>query len=386
MKGRKKVVWVGGATAFSLLGDQTLYAVLPTYYLELGLMPWHVGILLSANRLVRGFINHWSERISRTYSPRLLFMVSLFTGALLTAAYALLTSFVFLLLARVLWGICWTFIRQIGLTTVSESTEEKHVGRAMGLYSGLSRLGSVSGNFLGALGHDILGFSGVLWLLSGVSFLSLPLGGMARNKEDEVREAPQRQEVQTPAPFRILLGGFAVGFVGQGAILSTLGLVLRESLGSGVVLGGVAIGVATLTGALMSMRWISDLFAPLLGGFTDRWGRRVGGLVFLAIGTLALAFAAIEGMLSVRIGCVLLFFICATGSNVALVAEAGTRGSRAVASYVTAVDLGACLGPIVGWMMPQLELPTGWIFLSGALCYGVAAWGQVRTDASAARE
>ena len=86
-------------------------------------------------------------------------------------------------------------------------------------------------------------------------------------------------------------------------------------------------------------------------------------------------------MLSVRIGCVLLFFICATGSNVALVAEAGTRGSRAVASYVTAVDLGACLGPIVGWMMPQLELPTGWIFLSGALCYGMAAWGQVRTDA-----
>ncbi|MEC7228067.1 MAG: MFS transporter, partial [Candidatus Latescibacterota bacterium] len=105
MKGRKKVVWVGGATAFSLLGDQTLYAVLPTYYLELGLMPWHVGILLSANRLVRVFINHWSERISRMYSPRLLFMVSLFTGALLTAAYALLTSFVFLLLARVLWGI-----------------------------------------------------------------------------------------------------------------------------------------------------------------------------------------------------------------------------------------------------------------------------------------
>ena len=72
----------------------------------------------------------------------------------------------------------------------------------------------------------------------------------------------------------------------------------------------------------MSMRWISDLFAPLLGGLTDRWGRRVGGLAFLVIGTLALAFAAIEGMLPVRIGCVLLFFICATGSNVALVAEA----------------------------------------------------------------
>lgn len=384
MKGRKKVVWVGGATAFSLLGDQTLYAVLPTYYLELGLMPWHVGVLLSANRLVRVFINHWSERVSRSHSPRILFLASLFGGALLTAAYAMLTSFVFLLVARVLWGVCWTFIRQIGLTTVSESTEEQHVGQAMGLYSGLSRLGSVSGNFLGALGHDLLGFSGVLWLLSGMSFLSLPLGGLARSKEDEVRPAQPKNDAREAAPFRILLGGFAVGFVGQGAILSTLGLVLKESLGSGIVWGGVAIGVATLTGALMSMRWICDLFAPLLGGLTDRWGRRVGGLVFLLIGTLSLALAGIEGILPLRIGCVLLFFVCATGSNVALVAEAGTRGSRTVASYVTAVDLGACLGPIVGWMMPQWELPTGWIFLSGALCYGLAAWGQIQRDVSAA--
>ena len=108
-------------------------------------------------------------------------------------------------------------------------------------------------------------------------------------------------------------------------------------------------------------------------------------MVFLLVGTLALTVAAVEGLLPLRIGCVLVFFICATGSNVALVAEAGTRGSRAVASYVTAVDLGACLGPIVGWMMPQWALPTGWIFLSGALCYGLAAWGQVRADASNAR-
>ena len=29
------------ATALSLLGDQTLYAVLPTYYEQLALKPWH---------------------------------------------------------------------------------------------------------------------------------------------------------------------------------------------------------------------------------------------------------------------------------------------------------------------------------------------------------
>ena len=51
----------------------------------------------------------------------------------------------------------------------------------------------------------------------------------------------------------------------------------------------------------MSMRWIADLFAPFLGGLTDRWGRRVGGLAFLLVGTLALTVAAVEGLLSLRI-------------------------------------------------------------------------------------
>ncbi len=380
MKANSKVVLVGGATAFSLLGDQTLYAVLPTYYLELGLLPWHVGVLLSANRFVRVFINHWSERMARRYSPRVLFLSSLLGGAILTAAYAALSSFAFLLIARVLWGLCWTFIRQIGLMTVSESSEEGHVGRAMGLYSGLSRLGSVCGNFFGALGHDLLGFTGVLWLLSGFSFLALPLGALARPAGVEERADAGANRPVRSATFRIVLGGFAVGFVGQGAILSTLGLVMGESLGSGVEVAGLAIGVATLTGALMSMRWIADLFAPLLGGVSDRWGRRVGGMAFLAIGALALAVASLEGMFELRVLCLLLFFVCATGSNVALVADAGVRGSRAVASYVTAVDLGACLGPVVGWMMPQWQLPTGWIFLCGALCYGLAALGQMRED------
>ena len=64
MSGRRSVVLVGSATAFSLLGDQMLYSVLPTYYTELGLLPIQVGILLAANRFVRIFINHWIERLS----------------------------------------------------------------------------------------------------------------------------------------------------------------------------------------------------------------------------------------------------------------------------------------------------------------------------------
>jgi len=60
---RVTVGLVGGATAFSLLGDQALYAVLPVYLEPLGLSAIQVGVLLSANRWVRLLTNHLAHRI-----------------------------------------------------------------------------------------------------------------------------------------------------------------------------------------------------------------------------------------------------------------------------------------------------------------------------------
>ncbi|MFC1886501.1 hypothetical protein ACFLZM_05540 [Thermodesulfobacteriota bacterium] len=46
----RSVILVAGAVAFSLLGDQALYAILPIHFKTLGLFPYQVGILLSVNR------------------------------------------------------------------------------------------------------------------------------------------------------------------------------------------------------------------------------------------------------------------------------------------------------------------------------------------------
>ena len=132
---RNRGVWfVSLATASSLLGDQMLYAVLPTIYADLGLQPYHVGILLSANRVVRLITNHLAERGSRRWSLAWLLAVALTMGALLNLAYGTVTWFPGLLAARVLWGVCWSFIRHIGLMTVvdaaAESTRWISVGHA----------------------------------------------------------------------------------------------------------------------------------------------------------------------------------------------------------------------------------------------------------------
>ena len=373
MKMSRPVLYSGSATAFSLLGDQALYAILPTYYLELGLLPWHVGLLLSVNRFIRVFINHWVARICKHLPVRPLFVVALFVGATLTLIYALTDVFALLLIARLTWGFCWAIIRQIGLMTVAENSAERIAGRSMGFYSGLSRLGSVAGNFFGGLGHDLMGYTGILTLFSGISLLALPLGSFSFSGDvhSEVRDNEKRKVVN--AGKGVVFGGFAIGFVGQGALMSTLGLFLTKEIGTGITLGSFFIGVATLTGGLMATRWLADLLAPLLGALSDLWGRRFGSIVFLIVGSCALGAAGLEGNLSIRVFCIILFFVCATGASVALVAEAGLRGATAVASYVTAVDLGACAGPLAGWMMPQFGFPIGWIFYGGSIAYGIAA-------------
>jgi len=374
LSGRRSVVLVGSATAFSLLGDQMLYSVLPTYYTELGLLPIQVGILLAANRFVRIFINHWIERLSYRYSPSWMLGCALAGGAVLSAVYAVLPLFACLLIARLLWGVCWSVIRQIGLMTVAEAAAAGRIGRYMGMNSALTRLGSVSGNFIGALGHDLIGFAGILLVFALVSGLAVPLGPLARRSLPERGATPVADAGGRGAGKGLFFVGFTLGFVGYGMIMSTLGLVLKEAVGTGVYIGGVFVGVATLTGAMMATRWVFDLAAPILGAFCDRYGRGVGGLVFFWCGAVALGLAAVAVAWTWIGLALLLFFFCATGAVVALSAEAGVRGSRAVATYATALDAGSCVGPLLAWTMPEFAWPTEWIFALGAGFY-VAAGG-----------
>ena len=81
------------ATAFSLLGDQMLYSVLPTYFTEIGLMPYQVGLVLSANRFIRLITNHLAERLCRRVRLDFLTIAAFGLGALVTYASASVIQF-----------------------------------------------------------------------------------------------------------------------------------------------------------------------------------------------------------------------------------------------------------------------------------------------------
>jgi hypothetical protein len=364
----RSVVFVGTATAFSLLGDQALYAVLPVYYESMGLKALEVGILLSANRWIRLLTNDLAHRLVARpgFGQKGLFVGAFGLGAVTTLVYGLTASFTLLLLARLAWGLAWSFIRHLGVQAVMAEAGTDRAGYTMGLYNGISRAGSVAGLLGGALLVDVFGFAYGMLCLAVVSLLGLPLAALGHRDSRELTGPGLG-----PLPTSLKLGGFAVGIVGPGFVMSTLGAGLAGYVGTDELLSA-----ATLTGVLLAARYAMDgLAAPWLGGLTDRFGVRNSGTLYFLCGGLALSLATMEPPLTLFMVLVLVFFVCGTGLQAGLAASASRLGSGPFAQYVTLADLGSAVGPVLGWLV------VGWLgdpLLSlglGGLCYLVAAFG-----------
>lgn len=357
------VLTIGAATAFSLLGDQALYAVLPVYYDSLGITALQVGILLSANRWIRLVTNDWAHRLGRYGGQKWLFLAAFVVGSLTTAGYAVFTTFSALLVMRLAWGLAWSFIRHVGVQAILADVPDGKAGRTMGLYNGISRAGSVAGLLGGALLVDLFGFvAGMLWLAL-FSLISLPLVGSAHGS---YRVLESRQSGR--APPALLVAGFAVGLVGPGFVMSTLGAVLVGYVGD-----GARLSAATLTGLLLALRYAMDsVAAPWLGGLTDSFGMRRAGIGYFFVGGCALLVSVSGLPLITFMAAILVFFICGTGLQAGLAGTAGALGSGAFARYVTASDLGSATGPLLGWLVVDAFADPSWSLALGGLTYLLA--------------
>ena len=113
---------IGIGTCTSLLGDASLYTVLPTETAAVGVVLANVGILLSANRFVRLVLNGPLGMLYDRWPRRPLFLAALFLGALSTALYAYAQGLWPLLFARMLWGLAWAGIWVGGNTILMDVT------------------------------------------------------------------------------------------------------------------------------------------------------------------------------------------------------------------------------------------------------------------------
>ena len=367
----KKVAFVGIATAFSLLGDQVLYSVLPVYFHELGLLPIQVGLILSVNRWVRLITNHFAHHMVQRFRSDVLFVGALLLGSLTTALYIFASLFSLLLAARLLWGLAWSFIRHIGVLEIMQDVPDNISGRTMGFYNGISRLGSVVGLFGGALLVDLFGFSNAILSIALVSLLAIPIGVKAR--------LPSRPMfIRTAMPTSKTMGklglypviGFALGVVGPGLVMASLGAVLLDRLGTTTA----TISAATLTGTVLAVRYVLDsLAAPWLGGLSDRFGIRSTVVGFMAIGGAALILAASANNIFLVVVLTILFFAMGTALQAGVTGAVSQLGSGHFRYYITAMDFGAACGPLLGWwLMDVLKMEVAAIALGGVIYLGIA--------------
>jgi len=157
---RRVLAILGIGTAVSLLGDSTLYTVLPDpqFALQAAVPFAQVGILLGVNRLARIFFNIPAGRLVDRFPRRPLMIGSLAIGALSTLAYAIGDGFWVMLAGRILWGAAWSGLWIGGQAIVLDLADSKNRGRLSGRYQMWFFLGIGLSALLGGIFTDLLRF------------------------------------------------------------------------------------------------------------------------------------------------------------------------------------------------------------------------------------
>lgn len=374
------VVAVSGTVAFAIMGDSLLYGILPLAAEDLGLLPQQVGLLLSANRLIRLLSNTWLSTLFARFGPYRTFVVSAILGVLTTAVYGLGWGFLMLLMARMAWGISWSGLRQGSYQAIWAGAGSA-AGRLMGLMWGVVRGGSAVSVLLGGFLFDRYGYQVTVWTIAAISTLAIPialrLSWPASAQIGKPVSQPARNMLQgwqealsDPLQRTVLLVGFFKLLL-NAILIATASLFLAERFGDQA--GGVLLGleVGALTGIVLATRWFSDLFlGAVMGALSDRIGRIRLSVLLILLLCLGLA-VMLWTTASLSILALLGVLITSTGVNVILDAYAnqlalGTAQPELfVGAYTTASDLGSALGPLLAF---TLVTAVGF-----APVYGVAA-------------
>jgi len=271
---RKALFPLGLGTALSLMGDGTLYTVLPTHTAEAGIALTSVGIILSVNRAVRLFLNGPAGLAYDRWPRRRLFVPALFIGAFSTAVYAATRGFWPMLVGRLLWGLAWSGIWVGGATVILDVTTDRDRGRWTGLYQTWFFLGSALSTFAGGLFTDWLGYGATMWIGAAVTtaggvvaLILLPETRRARSDLDDAPVEENSLRLSNNRGLWVVASLQGVNrFVTAGVLTATLALLVQDQLSS----VGLTLGVATLTGVLMAGRTLlSMVAAPLAGTASD---------------------------------------------------------------------------------------------------------------------
>ncbi len=379
---------VAVAISLSIMGDSLMYSLLPLEASSLGIALPLVGILLSANRLVRLFSNTWISAVFKQFGPRLPFWVATMLALLTTSLYGIGWGFWIFLLARIGWGVAWSGLRQGGYEAVGLA-DDALKGRLMGALWGVVRLGSAISVSVGGYLRDRFSYQSSVGVISIFTALAIPLAAFgvrwpAASATGHKKKKPLslltgwRMSQNTPAQRWILIVGFLDAAL-EGILVSTVALFLTRQLDNSNRLALFGMGMGATTGLLLSVRFLADLlFGPLIGALADKLGKPATAFLLAAI-LLAGLIGAVKFSNVWTVVFLTLVFICRAGLFVTLSAAASSAAARAklphlfVGVYTTSADAGLAVGPLLAYSLSKaISLPV--LYVAGGSLLLIAVW------------
>ena len=349
------------SVAAALLGDAMLYVVMPSrpelWYISI----FQVGILLSANRLVRLFTNPASAYIVARFGVYQPFQWSLLASLSVLVAYALTSSFTLLLLARLTWGACWSTLRLVSQWIASDQSDETNVGFNLASNASLIRIGSIGGALFGGILSDYIGYKltfsifGTLTILSWLvwrnasSYRYKPIGEHLKGERHNFLTLLKNVDI-----LLIGMSGLAIGLVIPGLMSASLGHFIRSSFGTDFSLLFISFTVTAYTGLMLGFRSFSEVFVGPFGGYiSDRYGRLKVLVISVVLSSVGLLLVSVTD--DILFTTIMIALIFAAGvllmmqllPLVSVVAEQNSR-SGVFSVYNTFQDFGSALGPLIG--------------------------------------
>eukprot|EP01012_Entosiphon_sulcatum_P041683 TRINITY_DN5556_c0_g1_i1.p1 TRINITY_DN5556_c0_g1~~TRINITY_DN5556_c0_g1_i1.p1 ORF type:complete len:435 (+),score=29.69 TRINITY_DN5556_c0_g1_i1:49-1353(+) len=375
---------LGLGIAVSLLGDTTLYTILPTRSKDAGITVLMVGMVLAVNRAVRLFFNGVCGYLYDRFPNRPLFIQGLILGALSTFSYAYSHSAVGLILGRILWGMAWSLIWVGSSAIVLKCSTDAERGRWTGLLQTWFFLGCGASAVTGGALADVLGYRQALWVIATAQatsvvavsaiFLSLPESlfqppleptSPGRPKTDSQESLDIQHETVTVRPAcgipaasvwaGVCAPQFCLAAVSQAANWLSIRGVLQPTLGLLVQQRMVdplnPRGALTLAGFLSGLQTVVSMAAaPLVGYLSDvlrsRWRVIQVGLL---LGVVAMVLLSLHSRTAVVLGvvCGAVMTSALQSMTIALagdLVDVSQRG-RAASILITVADMGSALGP-----------------------------------------
>jgi MFS family permease len=364
------------AVAFAVaVGFGVVAPAIPVFARDFGVGRTAAGAVISAFAFMRLVSALGSGRLVNRIGERLVLATGIGIVALSSLLAGLAQSYTQLLLLRGIGGVGSAMFTVSAISLLLRVVDADQRGRATGMWQSGFLVGAIAGPAIGGPLTDI-SLRAPFFVYAGTLAVAGAIGMVFLSRTElHARDEAGGPVAATTLPQALRVSGYRAA--------------LTSSLGNGWAMFGVRSSLVPLfvvEGIGASGTWVGIGFfvsaaaqgaaLVVVGGLTDRIGRRPAMVAGAALSTLAMASLAVSTSLVVYVVAMVVFGLGGALMSVAPSAAVGDvvsgRGGTVVAAFQMAADLGAVVGPLVaGWLADDYSFAAAFGVTAGVLAAGV---------------